>query len=246
MDVRQKLDVQAVAVEDLHPAAWNPKFIRRDRLDNLKASIEADPQMLWRRPILATEDGTIYAGNQRYRACVELGWKMVPAILTPVPEELARQRLLRDNRQWGEWSDEQLQALIRELADSDAESVGSIGFTEQELAMVLAQSAPVGTQQPADSQEDVRRALEVAHVEDATDGEEDEARTSSPEADQTWTEGTIRQIVLGYSAEQFATVVAQLEVLREARNIDNNTDLLATLVKEFHQKEVAGVQEETW
>jgi hypothetical protein len=49
----------------LTPAPWNPRSIKDERFQNLCRSIEADPEFLWRRPILAQADGTIYAGNQR-------------------------------------------------------------------------------------------------------------------------------------------------------------------------------------
>lgn len=56
------LGVEAIPLARLHPAPWN-----------LVRSIQADPDFLWRRPILATADGTIYAGNMRYRAAQHLG-----------------------------------------------------------------------------------------------------------------------------------------------------------------------------
>lgn len=82
-------------------APWNPRSISDQRFQNLCRSIEADPEFLWLRPILATADGTIFAGNMRYRAAQHLSWETIPAILVDIPEQLARERALRDNAHRG-------------------------------------------------------------------------------------------------------------------------------------------------
>ena len=120
----------------LHPAEWNPRTIRDERFKNLCASVEADPDFLWRRPILATADGTIYAGNMRYRAAAHLGMKGVPAIVEDVPEQLAKERALRDNAQWGDWNDDQLAEMVYQMA-ADGSDVKLVGIEEDELARLL-------------------------------------------------------------------------------------------------------------
>ena len=62
-----------VALAALSPAPWNPRTIKDERFENLCRSIEADPEFLNHRPVLAMADGTIYAGNMRYRAAQHLG-----------------------------------------------------------------------------------------------------------------------------------------------------------------------------
>lgn len=92
--------VRQEAIERLHAAPWNPRQIKDERFKNLVRSIQADPDFLHHRPILATADGTIYAGNMRYRAAQHLGMATVPAIIEDIPEQLAKERALRDNAQW--------------------------------------------------------------------------------------------------------------------------------------------------
>lgn len=58
----------AVPLSALQPAPWNPRSISDERFQNLCHSVETDPEFLWLHPILATKDGTIFAGNVRYRA----------------------------------------------------------------------------------------------------------------------------------------------------------------------------------
>lgn len=128
--------VADVPLAKLHPAEWNPRTIRDERFKNLCDSIQADPEFLWRRPILATADGTIYAGNMRYRAASHLGLKAVPAIVEDVPEQLAKERALRDNAQWGDWKDDQLAEMVYQMA-ADGSDVKLVGFDEEELAKLL-------------------------------------------------------------------------------------------------------------
>ena len=127
----------------LHPAPWNPRTIREERFKNLCRSIEADPEFLWRRPVLATADGTIYAGNMRYRAASHLGRKSIPAIVEDVPETLAKERALRDNAQWGDWNDDQLAEMVYQMAASGSD-VKLLGIEEDELARLLGGVAEIG------------------------------------------------------------------------------------------------------
>src|SRR4051812_17069527 len=120
---------ERVALSRLKPAPWNPRLIRDVRFTNLCTSIEADPDFLEQRPILATSDGTIYAGNMRYRAVAHLGWPDVPAILADIPEQLARERALRDNAQWGEWEDQALAEMLYGL-QQDGAALDLLGFED--------------------------------------------------------------------------------------------------------------------
>lgn len=135
--------VVLVPIGNLKPAPWNPRTIRDERFRNLCRSLEADPEFLWRRPILAMGDGTIYAGNMRYRAAAHLGLDAVPAVVEDIPAALAKERALRDNAQWGEWERDELAALIDELRIEGAD-VELLGFDERELAALLPSGVPAG------------------------------------------------------------------------------------------------------
>lgn len=127
---------ERVPLARLTPAPWNPRLIRDARFANLCKSIEADPGFLEQRPILATADGTIYAGNMRYRAVQHLGWPDVPAIVADIPEQLAKERALRDNAQWGDWQDDDLAALLYDLQQQGSE-LDLLGFEDDALTRLL-------------------------------------------------------------------------------------------------------------
>lgn len=121
-----------VHVSSLRQAPWNPRRTSRHRLDALKRAIAADPEFLWMRPILATSDGTVYAGNQRLAAAIELGMTEVPAIVADVPDDLAKARAIRDNVHAGEWAEDALADIV-----AAAEDASTLGLGEAELAWLI-------------------------------------------------------------------------------------------------------------
>lgn len=128
--------VKDVPLLSLHPAEWNPRSIKNPRFQNLCRSIEADPEFLQHRPILAMADGTIYAGNMRWRAAQHLGMGTVPAIVEDIPKQLAKERAMRDNAQWGEWEEDSLAKLLDELKVCGSD-LDLLGFEERELRNLL-------------------------------------------------------------------------------------------------------------
>lgn len=134
-----------VPVSSLRQATWNPRRTSRSRLDALKRAIAADPEFLWMRPILATSDGTVYAGNQRLAAAIELGMTEVPAIVAivaDVPDDLARARAIRDNVHAGEWVEDALADIV-----AAAEDASSLGLGEAELAWLIERPEAADTEE---------------------------------------------------------------------------------------------------
>ncbi|MGE0227521.1 MAG: DNA methyltransferase [Dehalococcoidia bacterium] len=136
--------VVATPLTALHPAPWNPRTIADERFQNLCGSVRSDPEFLWRRPVLAQADGTIYAGNMRYLAAQYLGFETIPAVIEQVSDQLARERALRDNQQWGEWEHDDLAALLTRLRE-DGSDVELLGFDERELQQLLDRLSPTGS-----------------------------------------------------------------------------------------------------
>lgn len=129
-------EVRDVPLAELKPAPWNPRLIKEDRFKNLCKSIKADPDFLKLRPVLAMADGTIYAGNQRFRAAAHLGLATIPAIVSDVPEKLAKERAIRDNNGWGEWQMEELAEVMHELKGLGSD-IELLGFDDKEIGKML-------------------------------------------------------------------------------------------------------------
>lgn len=104
-----------VPLSSLHLWEKNPRIIKDKRFDILCQSIKEDPDFMELRPVLATKDGRIYAGNMRYRAAQKLGWTEIPAIITDISEKLANERAIKDNNEFGEWDNNELATLLDEM-----------------------------------------------------------------------------------------------------------------------------------
>lgn len=85
----------------IHPS--NPRAIRNEKLEKLKKSITEDPELMNTRPLLVNEQMEVFAGNQRLRACIALGWKDVPCVVVDWDEAKQRRAMIKDNVSAGEW-----------------------------------------------------------------------------------------------------------------------------------------------
>ena len=145
--------MDVVPITQLRTAAWNPREITASSFKTLMRSLERDPGLLWSRPILATKDGVIYAGNRRYDAAVQLGesWRRrhfgidgVPAILEDLTPDQARERMIRDNSQWGEWVEQDLAEMLCGL-EAQGVPLDILGIERDQIERLLAlvsQDAP--------------------------------------------------------------------------------------------------------
>lgn len=120
------------SVTELHESPANPRMISGSRLTALKADLEHDPTMLWARPIIATPDGTVVAGNMRLRAAQEMGWEEIPTYTVELDETRAREWMLRDNAAYGDWVPGLLADTIAEAVHVGA-NTEHFGFTKAEV-----------------------------------------------------------------------------------------------------------------
>lgn len=101
----------------------NPRFIKNERYEALKRSIQDDPEMLQLRELVAYDNNgelVVILGNMRYRAMKELGFKDAPVKVLPTETDAKKLRayIQKDNIAFGqndwdllgnEWDLEELQ-----------------------------------------------------------------------------------------------------------------------------------------
>lgn len=129
-----------VALSELREHPENPRRISRERLEQLKRSLAADPGMLKARPLIALPDGTVIAGNMRLRAAFALGWSTIPVHVVDLDPATARLWMLRDNNSFGDWDSAPLAEMLASLAGGGVD-VDLAGFATAELDELL--SGPV-------------------------------------------------------------------------------------------------------
>jgi DNA modification methylase len=102
-------------VSDLRPNPRNPRRIRPERMEQLKRTVAAEPELLRARPLIALPDGTVIAGNMRLQAVIGLGWETVPTVFADVDEMRAAVWMFLDNRGFGEDDEDLAGELLAEL-----------------------------------------------------------------------------------------------------------------------------------
>jgi len=98
--------------KDLKPNDSNPRTISKDKLEQLKGSLQRSSKFMELRPIIIDEQNIIIAGNQRFRALQELGYDEIPDKWIDkaegYTEEEIREFIVIDNLPFGQWLYDQL------------------------------------------------------------------------------------------------------------------------------------------
>ena len=125
----------------LHPN--NPRFIKDRDFDILCESIQENPEYFEARPILCTPDMVVFAGNMRLRAARKIGMKEVPVVVMDITEEKARELMIRDNVQSGQWDTEALAGMF-EMEELTAWGMPDFVFGEAGAVDNVENESPAG------------------------------------------------------------------------------------------------------
>ena len=96
-------------IADIHPLPDNPRTIGPEDLERLKESIRNNPDYLEAHPLVLSDrtgELIVIDGNQRLRACLEMGMEEVPtALLSGLTEEREKEIIIRANVLNGKWDE---------------------------------------------------------------------------------------------------------------------------------------------
>lgn len=113
LQITDKMEIRNIRVQDISPNTGqleglpkNPRFIRDERFDALRKSIEDAPEMLSLRELLVFPHKGKYVaigGNMRFRACKDLGYKEIPCKVLDedTPVDKLREYAIKDNVAFG-------------------------------------------------------------------------------------------------------------------------------------------------
>lgn len=104
---KPKFKVVYRPLDSLKQLENNPRYIKKEDFERLCASVQNNPELFEAQPIILsnrTGENVIIAGNQRYKAAIEVGLKEVPTILLEgLSEAKEREIIIRTNVQNGKW-----------------------------------------------------------------------------------------------------------------------------------------------
>lgn len=121
-----------VKLSQLSTAEYNPRKRLRPgepEYEQLKRSIETFGYV---DPIIANKDGTIIGGHQRYYILIDLGYDEVDIVQLDISKEKEKALNLAMNKISGEWDDEKLKDLLKDL-DLGGFDIEITGFTHNEF-----------------------------------------------------------------------------------------------------------------
>lgn len=163
----------------------------------------------WRSPIVVSKrSGFIVKGHGRLAAAMLLGAKLVPIEYQEYETEAAEWAdLIADNRiaELSETNHDELKKLMTELRDQDF-NLDLTGFSGADLESWLKNDLVVAGQEQGPTPAD--------QLED-------------------YEQSTVRQIVLIMGTEEFEEIMAKLETIKKARDLDSNTTAAMTAIREY-------------
>lgn len=147
--------MSTIKLNTLKANSRNPRTITADALRKLCESISRDPAFMELRPIVVDADGMILGGNQRFRACQQLGMTEVPTswvkTAAGMTDEQRRRFVLVDNAPDGMAGQWDLELLT---ADWHLPDLEDLGFDLESIMAELKQGLEPNEDLDADPQVD--------------------------------------------------------------------------------------------
>ena len=139
-------------ISRLKPSSRNPRLHSDAQVAAIAGSILA---FGFNVPIVIDSAGNIIAGVGRYLAALKLELETVPVIVLDHLSEIEKRAyLLADNKlaELSDWNDETLASELADLRDAEID-LGALGFSDDELAVLLANADGPVTDADAEEEE---------------------------------------------------------------------------------------------
>ena len=126
--IHKQLDSLKTEINKLTHLEQNP------RLGDVDAVVKSYDTFGQRKPIVATNDGTVIAGNHQLAAARELGWTHIAVVFTDDDELKSKAFALADNKtsDLGEYDNDLLSEMLSSVS-SDPELLAATSFKEEDL-----------------------------------------------------------------------------------------------------------------
>ena len=153
---------------------------------------------------------TCEAGHGRLQAAHALGMREVPVLYVDDDDDTAAAIAIADNRmgELAEWKEDELLQILEDLKAKDEDLLGSIGFSNFQLEMMLARLQPEET-----------GSIMMGDT--------------LPEAFDNWRNSDVKQMVFIFSADVFDDLIRRFEVVREEKSLSTNADVVLMLLEEY-------------
>lgn len=133
-----QMKVESLPIEQL---SNDPANARKHDDRNIEAIVASLRRFGQQKPIVVDMSGVVRAGNGTLEAARRLGWETIDAVQTSLSSSEATAYAIADNRtaELAEWDDDVLAAQLNGLVTDDPDLLDAAGFTEDELAELIAE-----------------------------------------------------------------------------------------------------------
>jgi len=138
---------------DLKPLAYPVDKLQHldgnPRVGNVEAVAKSYDKFGQRKPIVATNDGTVISGNHQLAAAKQLGWDKIAVLFTDDDELTAKAFALADNRtsDLGTYDEDFLADMLGSVA-SDLELLEATSFDEKDLLALVKKQEVIEDEAP--------------------------------------------------------------------------------------------------
>ncbi len=158
MQTPEGIKIEYVSIGKLKPAKYNPRKITEEELEKLKTNIKEFGMV---DPIVVNSDLTIIGGHQRFKACLDLGFREMPVVKVDLNKKQEKILNISLNKIKGEWDERKLAEAISQIKHK----YGLAGFSKHEVKKLLNKYSMdtrflEGEEEPFDAEEEVARITE--------------------------------------------------------------------------------------
>jgi ParB-like chromosome segregation protein Spo0J len=136
------MELTKARIKELKEAPYNPRIMPKETMEKLKQSLE---QFGYVEPIIWNKrTGNVVGGNQRLKALKAKYHPEQQIEVVKVDMDLEREKALNIalNKIAGEWDEEKLNRVIKEINETDESLLDLTGLSENELAVILDKEPP--------------------------------------------------------------------------------------------------------
>ena len=153
------MKIEIIKIEELKHFKENPRKISKEELENLKKSIQKFGMV---DPLIIDGNNIVIGGNQRLVAAKEMSLKDIPCVRVLNLTDNEKKALnLALNKISGDWDEDKLTKLLREINEQEKDILEFIGFDEAELDDILEREPVVVEEDLEKDKGKVRMSFEI-------------------------------------------------------------------------------------
>ena len=130
------MEWRRIPIGELRPASYNPRKKLKPGDKEYQKIKNSITEFGYVEPVIVNSDMTIIAGHQRATVLTDLGYEEIDCVIVEVDKTREKALNIALNKITGEWNEELLADLIRDLQDSDFD-VSFTGFEPPEIGQLF-------------------------------------------------------------------------------------------------------------